>query len=175
MNEDSLRENNYARTTLDYGCVVIQDELRDYFMDEVGHAWKERFVIARNYDIAVYEAGIDTTDLEVTSEGFYLDLMMTRGSDPAESKSTLGADHLAVKEVKPRSSQVAGRHAVIAFTEEEEDPRIVWCVALVDSLNISTFSTLKKEAFRTMSKTMIVIYCYVNALSIMIASMGAGV
>jgi len=121
MNEDSLRENNYARTTLDYGCVEIQDEMGDYFMDEVGHAWKERFVIARNYDIAVYEAGIDTTDLEVTSEGFYLDLMMTRGSDPTESKSTLGADHLAVKEVKQRSSQVAGRHAVIAFTEEEGD------------------------------------------------------
>ena len=127
MNEDSLRENNHARTTLDYGCVEIQDEMGYCFMDEVGHAWKERFVIARNYDIAVYEAGIDTTDLEVTSEGFYLDLMMTRGSDPAESKSTLGADHLAVKEVKQRSSQVAGRHAVIAFTEEEEDPRIVWC------------------------------------------------
>ena len=60
-------------------------------------------------------------------DGFYMDLMMNRGSDPAESTSTLGADHLAVKEVKPRSSQVAGRHAVIAFTEEEEDPRIVWC------------------------------------------------
>ena len=126
MNEDSLRENNYAQMTLNYGCVEIQDEFGDYFMDEVGHAWKERFVIARNYDVAMYEAGIDITDLEVTSEGFYLDLMMTRGSDPAESKSTLGADHLAVKEVK-KSSQVAGRHAVIAFTEEEEDPRIVWC------------------------------------------------
>ena len=124
MNEDSLRENNNAQMTLNYGCVEIQDEFGDYFMDEVGHAWKERFVIARNYDVAMYEAGIDITDLEVTSEGF--DLMMTRGSDPAESKSTLGADHLAVKEVK-ESSQVAGRHAVIAFTEEEEDPRIVWC------------------------------------------------
>ena len=53
-------------------------------------------------------------------------LMMTRGSDPAEGKRARGADHLAVKEVK-ESSQVAGRHAVIAFTEEEEDPRIVWC------------------------------------------------
>ena len=62
MNEDSLRENNYARTTLDYGCVEIQDELRDYFMDEVGHAWKERFVTARIYDIAVYEAGTNATD-----------------------------------------------------------------------------------------------------------------
>ena len=124
MNEDSLRENNYAQMTLNYGCVEIQDEFGDYFMDEVGHAWKERFVIARNYDVAMYEAGIDITDLEVTSEGF--DLMMTRGSDPAESKSTLGADHLAVNGVKT-SSQVAGRHAVIASTEEEEDPRIVWC------------------------------------------------
>ena len=38
-------------------------------------------------------------------------------------------------------------------------------VALVDSLNISTFSTLKKEAFHMMSKTMIVIYCYVNNVS----------
>ena len=127
MNEDSLRENHYAQMMLDYGCVEIQDEFGDYLMDEVGHAWKERFVIARIYDITAYEARSDITDPEVTSEGFYLDLMMTRGSDPAESKSTLGADHLAVKEVKPRSSQVAGRHAVIAFTEEEEDPRIVWC------------------------------------------------
>ena len=134
MNEDSLRENNYAQMTLNYGCVEIQDEFGDYFMYEVGHAWKESVVIARNYDVAMYEAGIDITDLEVTSEGFYLDLMMTRGSDPAESKSTLGADHLAVKEVKPRSSQVAGRHAVIAFTEEEEDPRIVWCGQLGQGL-----------------------------------------
>ena len=88
---------------------------------------KESSDIARTYDVALAAARIDTTDPEVTSDGFYMDLMMTRGSDPAESKSTLGADHLAVKEVKPRSSQVAGRHAVIAFTEEEEDPRIVWC------------------------------------------------
>ena len=62
MNEDSLRENNYARTTLDYGCVEIQDEFGDYFMDEVGHAWKERFVVARINDIAVYEAGTNATD-----------------------------------------------------------------------------------------------------------------
>ena len=106
MNEDSLRENNYAQMTLNYGCVEIQDEFGDYFMDEVGHAWKERFVTARNYDVAMYEARIDSTDQEVTSEGFYLDLMMTRGSDPAESKSTLGVD------------RVAGRHAVIAAEEE---------------------------------------------------------
>ena len=83
--------------------------------------------IARTYDVAPAAARFDTKDPEVTSDGFYMDLMMTRGSDPAESKSTLGADHLAVKEVKQRSSQVAGRHAVIASTEEEEDPRIVWC------------------------------------------------
>ena len=86
---------------------------------------KESSDIARTYDVALATARIDTTDQEVTSEGF--DLMMTRGSDPAERRSPPGADHLAVKEVKPRSSQVAGRHAVIAFTEEEEDPRIVWC------------------------------------------------
>ena len=87
---------------------------------------KESSDIARTYDVALAAARFDTTDPEVTSDGFYMDLMMTRGSDPAESKSTLGADHLAVKGVK-ESSQVAGRHAVIAFTEEEEDPRIVWC------------------------------------------------
>ena len=95
MNEDSLRENNYAQMTLNYGCVEIQDKFGDYLMDEVGHAWKERFVIARIYDITAYEARSDITDPEVTSDGFYMDLMMTRGSDPAESKSTLGADHLA--------------------------------------------------------------------------------
>ena len=125
MNEDSLRENNHARTTLDYGCVEIQDEMGYCFMDEVGHAWKERFVIARIYDVAMYEARIDTTDQEVTSEGF--DLMMTRGSDPAERRSPPGADHLAVKEAEEESTQVAGRHAVIASMEEEGDFRIVWC------------------------------------------------
>ena len=87
---------------------------------------KESSDIARTYDVTAAAARIGITGPEVTSDGFYMDLMMTRGSDPAESKSTLGADHLAVKEVK-KSSQVAGRHAVIAFTEEEEDPRIVWC------------------------------------------------
>ena len=88
---------------------------------------KESSDIAHTYDVALAAARIDTTDPEVISDGFYMDLMMTRGSDPAERRSPPGADHLAVKEVKPRSSQVAGRHAVIAFTEEEEDPRIVWC------------------------------------------------
>ena len=107
MNEDSLRKNNYAQTMLYNRC--------------------ERSDIARTYNVAMAAARINTTGPEVTSDGFYMDLMMTRGSDPLESKSTLGADHLAVKEVKPRSSQVAGRHAVIASMEEEEDPRIVWC------------------------------------------------
>ena len=86
----------------------------------------ERYAIAHNYDVAADVARIDIMDPEVTSDRFYMDLMMTRGSDPAEGKRARGADHLAVKEVK-ESSQVAGRHAVIAFTEEEEDPRIVWC------------------------------------------------
>ena len=63
----------------------------------------------------------------MTLDGFYMDLMMNRGSDPAKSKSTLGADHLAVKEVNTTSSQVAGHHTVIASIEEEGDPRIVWC------------------------------------------------
>ena len=111
MNEDSLRENTYAQTML-YNGNEMEKESSD---------------IARTYDVTAAAARIDITDLEVTSDGFDMDLMMTRGSDPAESKSTLGADHLAVKEVKPRSSQVAGRHAVIASMEEEEDPRIVWC------------------------------------------------
>ena len=111
MNEDSLRENTYAQTML-YNGNEMEKESSD---------------IARTYDVTAAAARIGTTDPEVTSDGFYMDLMMTRGSDPAESTSTLGADHLAVKEVKPRSSQVAGRHAVIAFKEEEEDPRIVWC------------------------------------------------
>ena len=89
MNEDSLRENNYAQaqTMLYNRC--------------------ERFDIARTYNVAMAAARINTTDPEVTFDGFYMDLMMTRGSDPLESKSTLGAD------------RVAGRHAVIAFTEEE--------------------------------------------------------
>ena len=122
----------------------------------------------------------------MSSEGFYLDLVITRGSDPAERRSPPGADHLAVKEAEARSKQVAGRYAVIASMEEEGDSqdRVVWTpwprtrdseVRPWRTLNISTFSTLKKEAFRMMSKTMIVIQCYVNAMSIMIASMGAGV
>ena len=62
MNEDSLRENNYAQMMLDYGCVEIQDEYGDCFMDEVGHAWMERIAIVRAYDVAVYEAGTNATD-----------------------------------------------------------------------------------------------------------------
>ena len=81
---------------------------------------KESSDIARTYDVALAAARIDTTDPEVISDGFYMDLMMTRGSDPAERRSPPGADHLAVKEVN-RSSQVAGRHAVIASMEEEGD------------------------------------------------------
>ena len=88
---------------------------------------EETFANGKAYDVTAAGARIGTDDWEVTSDGFYLGLMMTRGSDPAERRSPPGADHLAVKEVKPRSSQVAGRHAVIAFKEEEEDPRIVWC------------------------------------------------
>ena len=81
--------------------------------------------------------------------------MMTRGSDPAERRSPPGADHLAVKEAEEESTQVAGRHAVIATTEEEgelQDPVVFypWTkgarlggVALADSYSIST---LKKTA-----------------------------
>ena len=127
MINTSLHENIHDQATLACGIEMeTQGESGYDNTKEVGRAWKERFYIAHNYDVAAAAARIDITDLEVTSDGFDMDLMMTRGSDPAESKSTLGADHLAVKEVK-ESSQVAGRHAVIAFTEEEEDPRIVWC------------------------------------------------
>ena len=140
MNEDSLRENTYAQTML-YNGNEMEKESSD---------------IARTYDVTAAAARIGTTDPEVISDGFYMDLMMTRGSDPAESKSTLGADHLAVKEVKPRSSQVAGRHAVIAFMEEEGDPLdlAVWTPWTKDSATrmrglggpFSDFSTLKRPA-----------------------------
>ena len=111
-----------------------------------------------------------------------MDLMMNRGSDPAKSKSTLGADHLAVKEVNT-SSQVAGRHAVIAFTEEEgdlQDPVVFypWTkgarlggVALADSYSIST---LLKTASSMMSKTLNVIMIFM-CMYVKIASMVAGV
>ena len=125
MINTSLHENIHDQTTLTCGKEMeIQGESGHDNTKEVGRAWMERYAIAQNYDVAAYEARIDSMEPEVTSEGFYL--MMTRGSDPAERRSPPGADHLAVKEVK-KSSQVAGRHAVIAFTEEEEDPRIVWC------------------------------------------------
>ena len=84
---------------------------------------KESLDIARTYDVALAAARIDTTDPEVISDGFYMDLMMTRGIDPAERRSPPGADHLAVKEAEVRSTQVDGRHAVIAFMEEEGDPK----------------------------------------------------
>ena len=61
---------------------------------------KESLDIARTYDVALAAARIDTTDPEVISDGFYMDLMMTRGSDPAERRSPPGADHLAVKEAE---------------------------------------------------------------------------
>ena len=80
--------------------------------------------------------------------------MMTRGSDPAERRSPPGADHLAVKEAEEESTQVAGRHAVIAAEEEGDlQDHVVfypWTkgarlggVALADSYSIST---LKKTA-----------------------------
>ena len=56
----------------------------------------------------------------MTLDGFYMDLMMNRGSDPAKSKSTLGADHLAVKEVNT-SSQVAGHHILTLKMEASDD------------------------------------------------------
>ena len=119
----------------------------------------------------------------MSSEGFYLDLMMTRGSDPAERRSPPGADHLAVKEAEEESTQVAGRHAVIATTEEEGDlqDRVVfypWTkgarlggVALADSYSIST---LLKTASSMMSKTLNVIMIFM-CMYVKIASMVAGV
>ena len=84
MNEDSLRENTYAQTML-YNGNEMEKESSD---------------IARTYDVTAAAARIGTTDPEVISDGFYMDLMMTRGSDPAERRSPPGADHLAVKEAE---------------------------------------------------------------------------
>ena len=134
-------------------------------------------------EIAAAEARIDIADLEVTSDGFDMDLMMTRGSDPAERRSPPGADHLAVKEAEEESTQVAGRHAVIATTEEEgdlQDPVVFypWTkgarlggVALADSYSIST---LLKTASSMMSKTLNVIMIFM-CMYVKIASMVAGV
>ena len=132
------------------------------------------------------EPGVCTNydaDLEVTSDGFDMDLMMTRGSDPAERRSPPGADHLAVKEAEEESTQVAGRHAVIATMEEEgdlQDPVVFypWTkgarlggVALADSYSIST---LLKTASSMMSKTLNVIMIFM-CMYVKIASMVAGV
>ena len=167
MNENSLRENNYAQTML-YNSNEMEKESSD---------------IARTYDVALAAARIDTTDPEVISDGFYMDLMMTRGSDPAERRSPPGADHLAVKEAEEESTQVAGRHAVIATTEEEgelQDPVVFypWTkgarlggVALADSYSIST---LLKTASSMMSKTLNVIMIFM-CMYVKIASMVAGV
>ena len=110
---------------------------------------------------------------------------MTRGSDPAERRSPPGADHLAVKgaEEEVRDTQVAGRHAVIATTEEEgdlQDPVVFypWTkgarlggVALADCYSIST---LMKTASSMMSKTLNVIMIFM-CMYVKIASMVAGV
>ena len=48
----------------------------------------ERIAIVRAYDVTGYEAGTDTTDSEDSLEGPEKGLMMTRGSDPAEGKSS---------------------------------------------------------------------------------------
>ena len=55
---------------------------------EVGRAWIGRCDTVRAYDVALYEAGTDTTDSEDSLEGPEKGLMMTRGSDPAEGKSS---------------------------------------------------------------------------------------
>ena len=82
----SLHENIHDQATLTCGNKMeIQDESGH---EEVGRAWMERFDIARTNDVALAAAGINTTDPEVTLDGFYMDLMMTRGSDPAEGKSS---------------------------------------------------------------------------------------
>ena len=49
---------------------------------------KESSDFARTYDVTAAAARIGTTNPEVISDGFYMDLMMTRGSDPAEGKSS---------------------------------------------------------------------------------------
>ena len=144
---------------------------------------EEMCAIGYHDEIAAAEARIDIADLEVTSDGFDMDLMMTRGSDPAERRSPPGADHLAVKEAEEESTQVAGRHAVIATTVEEGDlqDRVVfypWTkgarlggVALADSYSIST---LMKTASSMMSKTLNVIMIFM-CMYVKIASMVAGV
>ena len=55
---------------------------------EVGCAWIGRYDTVHAYDVTGYEAGTDTTDSEDSLEGPEKGLMMTRGSDPAEGKSS---------------------------------------------------------------------------------------
>ena len=62
MINTSLHENIHDQATLACGKEIeIQDE-EGYNTKEVGHAWMERIAIVRAYDVAVYEAGTDTTD-----------------------------------------------------------------------------------------------------------------
>ena len=62
MNEISLHKTIDDQATLMCGKEIkIQDE-EGYNTKEVGHAWMERIAIVRAYDVAVYEAGTDTTD-----------------------------------------------------------------------------------------------------------------
>ena len=118
-------------------------------------------------------------------EGFYLDLMMTRGSDPAERRSPPELTTWRCLEV----ACGAWRQPAIALSSpwrRKGSRRILWWrqpwtkdsgtrKCGLGGLTASLHSTLKKEAFHAMSKTMIVILCYLIAMSIMIASMGAGV
>ena len=89
MINTSLLENIHDQTTLTCGKEMeVRDESGHDNTKEVGRAWMERYAIAHNYDVAADVARIDITDPEVTSDGFDMDLMMTRGSDPAEGKSS---------------------------------------------------------------------------------------
>ena len=60
MNEIRLHETIYAQTTLT--LIEIQDEEGYDNTKEVGRAWIGRYDIDCAYDVAVYEAGTDTTD-----------------------------------------------------------------------------------------------------------------
>ena len=63
MINTSLHETINNQTTLTCGNEKeIQDESSHDDTAEVGRAWIEGFDIARINDVAVYEAGTDTTD-----------------------------------------------------------------------------------------------------------------
>ena len=63
MINTSLHETINDQTTLTCGNEKeIQDESGHDNTEEVGRAWIEGFDIARINDVAVYEAGTDTTD-----------------------------------------------------------------------------------------------------------------